>query len=129
MEWLTIISVCNGILLGIVGWFLRRLIKQFDDVNKKNDERLDTVENKLSSEVMLITGCRERIQNCSLRISLESINLIMKEVCDKQTQLRIDLPKSYISKSEYSEDIKELKQWVKDLSEKIDRLLIRKELI
>lgn len=125
MEWLTILSICNGILIGIVGWFLRRLLKQFDDANKKNDERLGTVERRLSSEVVFKTECRDKVQNCSLRISLESINLIMREVLEKQTQLRIDLPKSYVSKFEYSEDVKELKQWVKDLSEKIDKLLMR----
>lgn len=127
MECLTIISICNDFLIGIVGYFLKRLIKQFDDINKKNNERIKLVENKLTSDVMFRTECKDRVQNCSLRISLESIDLIMKEVCEKQTQLRIDLPKSYISKSEYSEDIKELKQWVRELSERIDRLLIRKD--
>ena len=126
---ITIFATFYGILIALVGYFLRRLVNQNDRDKKVNDERLKKLEGQILTDVMSVTNCRERVHNCSLRISLESINLIMKEVCEKQTQLRIDMPKSYISKEEYKEDITELKMWVKELSGKVDTLLQRRELL
>ena len=123
---ITIFATFYGILIALVGYFLRRLVNQNDIDKKLNDERLKKLEGQIISDVMSITNCKEKVQSCSLRISLETFNLIMKEIMDKQTQLRIDLPKSYLSKEEYSEDIKELKLWIRELSEKVDKLLMRK---
>jgi hypothetical protein len=60
-----------------------------------------------------------------MRSAVETINMLMKEVCDKQTQLRIELPKIYLNRGEYKEDMRELKNSIRELSEKVDKLLLR----
>ena len=125
MEPITLLTLVNACLLGIVGFFLRRLVVNTDETNKQNDIRLKDVEKGLSSGVVLKSECKEHIMSCGVKVAVESINLLLKEMFDKQTQFRIDVPKQYISKTEYNEDIKELKLWVRELSEKIDRLLLR----
>ena len=119
------LTLVNACLLGIVGFFLRRLVVNTDETNKQNDARLKNVERELSSGVVLKSECKEHVMGCGVKVAVESINILLKEMFDKQTQFRIDVPKQYISKTEYNEDIKELKLWVRELSEKIDRLLLR----
>jgi hypothetical protein len=53
MEPITIFTIINGILLGVVGYFVRRLVKQFDEINKMNDERLSVVEKSLQEKLFI----------------------------------------------------------------------------
>lgn len=121
----TLLSIVSSLFMGIMGFLLRRFVKEYDDKHLKSDTRITEVEDeiiennkKICDRVLTIEQKIPNIQlaNSTTDKKLEDYNKIWSA---KQTEIIAKLD-SLVSKESWGE----LRGEIKDLSTTLNKFLI-----